>query len=54
MKPGTKVKTPDGKGVVIKPIGRPIDSSKPILVRLDKMIEMYHNFYYSKDEIKAL
>lgn len=54
MKLGTKVKTPDGNGVVIKCIGKPVEKEKPILVRLDKPIGMYQNYFYGKDEITLL
>lgn len=54
MKVGSKVKTPDGPGVIIKPIGMPPEKDKPILVRLNKPIGMYNNFYYSENELKHI
>lgn len=49
MKIGDKVKTPHGNGVIIKHIGKPPKGMR--LVRLNKPIGMYNNFYYSKDEL---
>jgi hypothetical protein len=54
MKIGTRVMTPDGIGKIIEPIGKPPDPSKPILIKLNKWIGMYRNFYYSESEIKPL
>ena len=53
MRVGTKVKTPDGRGLVIESIG-PAPKNKPILVRLDKRIGIYHNFFYSMNELKVI
>lgn len=51
MKIGKRVQTPDGPGIIIESIG-PIPKSKPILVKLDKMIGAHRNFYYSATELK--
>jgi len=53
MKPGTRVKTPDGKGTVIKPIGK-APKNEPVLVSLDEMVRLHNNWYYSESELKII
>lgn len=50
MKIGDRVKTPNGMGTIIKHIGEAPKGKR--LVRLDKPIGIYNQFYYSKEELK--
>ena len=57
MKPGTRVKTPDGIGTVTNLKGYPrpsVENIGKILVTLDKMLHFHFNWYYEPHELKII